>query len=476
MNVSQLETLLDMTRANIRFYEQEGLVCPRREKNGYRDYSEEDTDTLRKIKLLRQLGLSLESIRRLQRGELSLDAALREREAQLAAERSELEWAAGICRQIRQEGAEYQALDARRYLERLDRPAAGEGRFTLDTDALPTVSHPWRRYFARSLDLGVYGLLWAAVQLLVLRWNPDPNVLVRLLERYIGYALMLGVEPLLLCTLGTTPGKGLFGLEVRDGNGRKLSFRSAFRRTWGVFCQGMGCGVPIYQLYRNYKSYRACERGEALSWEAETVYRIQDDRAVRCLGYVAAEAAVFALLLVLTAQAFLPIHRGTLTPEQYADNVNDMSRFLQLDSDERMEADGTWRDGAPHGGVVIDLWDSGPTPAHQLTVTDGQVTGVRIEIERSGVQLIGSYTVQKQLAAIALCAAQKSYNGISWMKSGVLDAIAEQGFADYTLQAGDVTITQSVEQRGYLDGTEFLFAQEGADPCLHLVFTLEKTS
>ena len=90
MNVSQLETLLDMTRANIRFYEQEGLVCPRREKNGYRDYSEEDTDTLRKIKLLRQLGLSLESIRRLQRGELSLDAALREREAQLAAERSEL--------------------------------------------------------------------------------------------------------------------------------------------------------------------------------------------------------------------------------------------------------------------------------------------------------------------------------------------------------------------------------------------------
>ena len=95
MNVSQLETLLDMTRANIRFYEQEGLVCPRREKNGYRDYSEEDTDTLRKIKLLRQLGLSLESIRRLQRGELSLDAALREREAQLAAERSELEWAAG---------------------------------------------------------------------------------------------------------------------------------------------------------------------------------------------------------------------------------------------------------------------------------------------------------------------------------------------------------------------------------------------
>ncbi len=32
-----------MTRANIRFYEQEGLLAPARASNGYRDYSEEDS-------------------------------------------------------------------------------------------------------------------------------------------------------------------------------------------------------------------------------------------------------------------------------------------------------------------------------------------------------------------------------------------------------------------------------------------------
>ena len=91
MNIGQVETLLGMTRANIRYYEQEGLVFPQREANGYRDYSAEDVDTLRKIKLLRQLGLSLEVIRQLQQGECTLDAALTEREQALEHEQAELD-------------------------------------------------------------------------------------------------------------------------------------------------------------------------------------------------------------------------------------------------------------------------------------------------------------------------------------------------------------------------------------------------
>ena len=39
MNIGQVETLLGMTRANIRYYEQEGLVFPQREGNGYLDCS-----------------------------------------------------------------------------------------------------------------------------------------------------------------------------------------------------------------------------------------------------------------------------------------------------------------------------------------------------------------------------------------------------------------------------------------------------
>ena len=74
MTIRDVEVRLDLPRASIRFYEKEGLVRPGRSENGYRDYSEADVEVLRKVKLLRQLGLSLEEIRELQQGRLSLTA------------------------------------------------------------------------------------------------------------------------------------------------------------------------------------------------------------------------------------------------------------------------------------------------------------------------------------------------------------------------------------------------------------------
>ena len=46
MTIKELEERTGMARANIRFYESEGLLSPARQENGYRDYSEEDVKTL----------------------------------------------------------------------------------------------------------------------------------------------------------------------------------------------------------------------------------------------------------------------------------------------------------------------------------------------------------------------------------------------------------------------------------------------
>ena len=45
MTIKELEARTGMVRANIRYYEEEGLLAPRRLDNGYRDYSEEDVRT-----------------------------------------------------------------------------------------------------------------------------------------------------------------------------------------------------------------------------------------------------------------------------------------------------------------------------------------------------------------------------------------------------------------------------------------------
>ena len=52
MNIAEVERRTGLTCANIRFYEKEGLVAPARGANGYRDYTEADVETLRKVRLL----------------------------------------------------------------------------------------------------------------------------------------------------------------------------------------------------------------------------------------------------------------------------------------------------------------------------------------------------------------------------------------------------------------------------------------
>ena len=52
MHIKDVEQRTGLSRANIRYYEQEGLVHPARRKNGYRDYSPDDLETLLRIRLL----------------------------------------------------------------------------------------------------------------------------------------------------------------------------------------------------------------------------------------------------------------------------------------------------------------------------------------------------------------------------------------------------------------------------------------
>lgn len=470
MTIKELETSLGMTRANIRFYEQEGFLTPERGANNYRIYSEGDVETLRKIKLLRQLGLPLDTIKQVQSGELGLDTALARQQHTLEEQRAELAWADRVCASMRSDRVEYATLDAQKYLDALDRPTEGEGYFSLKKDSTPMVAYPWRRFFARWLDLFLYGTLWSAFGLLVLRFNPPGNLFINLLSMYRDYVTMLVLEPLLLSTWGYTPGKWIFGLQVKDPYGKKLGWTAAMSRTWLVFAKGEGYGIPFYNLYRYYKSYRACADCETLPWEEECGYAIKDTRARRCWGFVGAAAVLFALLLLSIAQAQMPRHRGMLTAEQYVANVNDLYHYITQSSDQVMDENGHWEERTN----TIHLFGNG-SPDHQLTLNEeGKVTAVTLTEEVKGKQVISDTTFSKQLAALSFAAAVGNYNGISWLSSGVLSDISEGGFEDYTIQAGDVTITQTVLREGYQDAGGWLFAGDSV-PEEQLYYRMEFT-
>ena len=73
MKINEVEAAVGVTKKNIRFYEEEGLITPSREPgNGYRSYSQADVERLRRIKLLRKLDVPLAEIREMLEGQSTL--------------------------------------------------------------------------------------------------------------------------------------------------------------------------------------------------------------------------------------------------------------------------------------------------------------------------------------------------------------------------------------------------------------------
>jgi len=52
-----------LTKKAIEYYEQQGLISPRIENNGYRNYSDEDISVIKEIGVLRKLGISISEIK-----------------------------------------------------------------------------------------------------------------------------------------------------------------------------------------------------------------------------------------------------------------------------------------------------------------------------------------------------------------------------------------------------------------------------
>ena len=120
MRINKVEELVGITKKNIRFYEEMGLITPaRNEENRYREYSDEDVETLRKIKLLRQLAIPIEEISKLQKGYLTLEDCMRRHRIVLDREEENIKQNKFICSQIEAGGEQLSTLDTEKYFLRM---------------------------------------------------------------------------------------------------------------------------------------------------------------------------------------------------------------------------------------------------------------------------------------------------------------------------------------------------------------------
>ena len=127
MKINEAEQILGITKANIRFYEKEGLLTPSRNESGYRDYSEADIRQLKQIVILRKLGIPVQHISDILDGALPLQDALEENIQSLNAQIDALNGALALTKQLRQENRE--TLDTDRCWEMIQNQEAQGFRF-----------------------------------------------------------------------------------------------------------------------------------------------------------------------------------------------------------------------------------------------------------------------------------------------------------------------------------------------------------
>ena len=117
MTIKEVEKLLNISRANVRYYEKQGLLLPTRSNNSYREYNEEDIKTLKQIIIFRKCNISIENIKKIFDKEKSLEEISKEQLTEIERTINELNGAKKICKMISKEQNNITNFDENKYLE-----------------------------------------------------------------------------------------------------------------------------------------------------------------------------------------------------------------------------------------------------------------------------------------------------------------------------------------------------------------------
>lgn len=124
---------------------------------------------------------------------------------------------------------------------------------------------PWVRYWARGLDSAFFGM---ALSLLLGFFYEDALEMSDQLFTLISLCLYVFFEAALLAIFGTTPGKTLLKIRLRNNDDTKLSYGEALGRALSVWFRGVGLGIPLVNLFTHLSSYSRLSNYGATLWDA----------------------------------------------------------------------------------------------------------------------------------------------------------------------------------------------------------------
>lgn len=339
MRIQELEKCSGIDRTTIRFYEREGLLAPQRSGNGYRDYSDDDVRELERIRLMRELGLSLEQIRGLQDGTLRFHNVMDVQCSVLKNRETRMHRAGSVCRTLADSGIGYRELDTDYYQKMLNASALekagqqGSGEVQPYSEDVEKEFHPIRRYIARMLDYGLLQGIVHFVLVLFFGWRTT-NTYFGVMRNFVTIVLTVPIQALFLRYWGTTPGKWVMGIRVRPCVGDHLSYEEAFGREFQALVLGCGLYLPIISIIAMlYQLYTGLKKGqEYLPWDEDTEVCYD-----HFSGWVLIKLVLVPVLwvlpvgMVIAAEPFqiLPVYAGnSMGIHEFANNFNTYSELL----------------------------------------------------------------------------------------------------------------------------------------------------
>ena len=506
MTIKEIEEASGMQRANIRFYEAEGFVHPEREKNGYRNYTEEDLKILKKIKLLRSLHISLEEIKAMHQGEQSLSKTLEEHIARLTQQQEGLAKSQYVCERMKQDGATYEKLNTEQYLQVLKscRPEVKEMEAWKEADIPEPVQVPFLRIFARLFDYLFYAVLWVLLVFLghsLFGLTKEQVLYAMVFSTFMWMPIALVLEPQLLQWFGATPGKIILGLKVTYDLGERIPGDMAWSRAWRAIC--MVHDWQYRDVFQTIRIYEAMSDGKPLEWdyEANTTLELKDENLWRKIVLLAATVICLMSMVLAYRQMHMLPHQGNLTAAEFAENYNARLDFYG-GTGEKIDETGAWVK-EPHLGNVkygmITSTKNGETRKFTQSGEPERVTiveenGVVMEIgffyeTESETEKLSLYTGLMRQLALTFLESQKDYNVFTFkewkQRESELNRVLPGGrgypfhsggdFQDGTCTIGELTLLWDVELKGYELWQDEYVAKEGEDTYYSVNFSVKKS-
>lgn len=128
----------------------------------------------------------------------------------------------------------------------------------------------WHRFFARSIDVFIGGLLIG----FLISSEVMGGSFTFLLPSLVLLAL-IPIEAWFLSRWGMTPGKWILRIRVVHTENRLLTFQEAAQRNFKVIMSGMGFGLPLLQVLFNVLAYKEFVDTGSTSWDRSCKTHLQ---------------------------------------------------------------------------------------------------------------------------------------------------------------------------------------------------------